>query len=35
MLLPTLAFVLGSALVGAIAFVLVPSRAATIDRRIG
>jgi tight adherence protein C len=34
MLLPTLAFVLGSALVGAIAFVLVPSRAATIDRRI-
>ena len=34
LLLPVLAFVIGSAVVGAAAFVLVPSRAAAIDRRL-
>ena len=34
MLLPALAFVLGSAVIGAAAFVLVPSRTAAIDRRL-
>ncbi len=34
MLLPALAFLLGSAIIGAAAFVLVPSRTAVIDRRL-
>src|SRR5688572_7624645 len=34
MLLPALAFVLGSAVIGAAAFVVVPSRTAAIDRRL-
>jgi tight adherence protein C len=34
MLLPALAFVFGSAVIGAAAFVLVPSRTAMIDRRL-
>ncbi len=34
MLLPVLAFVVGSAVIGAAAFVLVPSRTAVIDRRL-
>src|SRR5918995_1265574 len=34
MLLPALAFLFGSAIIGAAAFVLVPSRAAMIDRRL-
>jgi tight adherence protein C len=34
LLLPALAFVLGSALVGAAAFVLVPAKTAAIDRRL-
>ena len=35
MLLPLLAFVFGSAVVGAIAFALTPSGAAAIESRIG
>jgi tight adherence protein C len=34
MLLPALAFLVGSAIIGAAAFVLVPSRTAVIDRRL-
>src|SRR5687767_1587738 len=34
MLLPALAFLLGTAIIGAAAFVLVPSRTAMIDRRL-
>ncbi len=34
LLLPALAFVLGSAVIGAAAFILVPSRTAAIDRRL-
>lgn len=34
MLLPALAFVFGSAVIGGVAFVLVPSRTAMIDRRL-
>jgi tight adherence protein C len=34
LLLPILAFVVGSVLIGAVAFVLIPARAAAIDRRL-